>query len=150
MTFQGTRGAKHSAQPWKKSHFLPILDLFQNDEVFHASQIQHNWTKAWCEYLDYIRTIDITHNASPEQLERYAALYHFRYHPKNMEKGPMKSRPDNDETTRATVSITNVAMIWTQRRSIVLRGDSTQRHHRESEKEHASGNREALTHTSND
>ena len=34
-------------------------DRFQNDEVFHASQLQHNWTKEWCEYLDYIRTIDI-------------------------------------------------------------------------------------------
>ena len=88
---------------------LPILDRFQKDEVFHASQMQHKWTKAWCEYLDYIRTIDITHNASPEQLERYAALYHFRYHPKYMEKGPMESRPDNDETTRATVSMNKEA-----------------------------------------
>ena len=53
-----------------------ILDRCQNDEVFHASQLQHNWTKAWCEYLDYVTTIDISHTASPE---RYAALHHFRY-----------------------------------------------------------------------
>ena len=88
---------------------LPILDRFQKNEVFHARQMQHNWTEARCEYLEYIRTIDITHNASPEQLERYAALYHFRYHPKYMEKGPMKSRPDNDETTRVTVSMNKEA-----------------------------------------
>ena len=85
MTFQGTRGAKHGAQPWQKHHFFvkgvyekdqqkkgictSILDRFQNDEVFHASQLQHNWTEEWCEYLDYIGTNDITHNASPEQLE---------------------------------------------------------------------------------
>ena len=103
MTFQGTRGAKHGAHPWQKHHFFSkefmrknnkneictsILDRYQNDEVFHASQVQHNWTREWFKYLDYIRTIDITRNASPEQLERYAALYHFRYHPKYMEKAP--------------------------------------------------------------
>ena len=52
-----------------------------------------------------MRTIDIMHNASPEQPGRYAALYHFRYHPQQMEKGPMKSRPDNHETMRAIVSV---------------------------------------------
>ena len=105
MTFQGTRGARHGIQPWQKHHFLAkefmrkihnkgiytsILDRFQNDEVLHASQLQHNWTKEWCEYLDDIRTIDISHKASPEQLERYATLYHFRNDPKQMERGPIK------------------------------------------------------------
>ena len=55
--------------PQKKGMYTSILDRFQNDEVFHASQLQHHWTKEWCEYLDYIRTIDISHNAPPEQLE---------------------------------------------------------------------------------
>ena len=109
MAFQGTRGAKHGAQPWQKHHYIAkefmrkndkkgietsILDRLQKDEVFDASQLQHNWTKEWCERLDYVRTIDITHSASPEQLERYAALYHFRYDPKQIEKGPIKRRPD--------------------------------------------------------
>ena len=104
MTFQGTR-ARHGVQPWQKHHYIAkefmrkihkkgiytsILDRFKNDEVFHASQLQHSWTNSWCECLDYVRTIDITHNASPEQLERYAALYHFRYDPQQMEKGPLK------------------------------------------------------------
>ena len=54
----------------KKGIFSSNLDRFHNDEVFfHTNQLQHNWTKEWCEYLDYVRTIDITHNASPEQLE---------------------------------------------------------------------------------
>ena len=120
MTFQGTRGARHGAQPWQKHHFLArelmrkigkrgiyssIHDRFPNDEVFHASQLQHNWTKEWCEFLDYNRTIDISHKASPEQLERYATLYHFRYNPKQMERGPMKSRPDYNQTTRAIASM---------------------------------------------
>ena len=126
MTFQGTRGARHGAQPWQKHHFLAkefmrtigkkgifslILDRVQNDEVFHASQLQHNWTKEWCEYLDYVRTIEVTHNASPEQLERYAALYHFRYDPKQVEKGLFLSRPDYHQTTRAIVSMNTAGQI---------------------------------------
>ena len=103
MTFQGTSRVKHGAQPWQKHHFIAkvyekdqtktkgtytsILARFQNDEVFHTSQLQHKWTEEWCEYLGCVRTIDITHNASPEQRERYAALYHFRYHPTYTEKG---------------------------------------------------------------
>ena len=93
----------------KKGTYSSILDRFQNDEVSHASQLQHNWTKEWCEYLDYIRTIDISHKAPPEQLDRYAAVYHFRYHPQTMEKGPMKSRPDYHKTTRAIVSMNKEA-----------------------------------------
>ena len=77
MTFQGTRGARHGVQPWQKHHYVAkefmkkihkkgmytsILDRFQNDEVFHAIQLQHNWTKEWCEHLDYIRTIDMLHS----------------------------------------------------------------------------------------
>ena len=89
LTLQGTRRARHGAHPWEKHHFLAkefmrkmgtkginssILDRFQTEEVFHANQLQHDWTKEWCEYLDYIRTIDISHKASPEQLQRYATL----------------------------------------------------------------------------
>ena len=28
-----------------KGIYSSILDRFQNDEVFHASHLQHNWTK---------------------------------------------------------------------------------------------------------
>ena len=120
MKFQGTRGAKHGVHPWEKHHYIAkesmrkihkkgifssVLDHFQNDEVFLASQLQHNWTKEWCESLDYARTIDITHNASPEQLERYAVMNHSRYDPKQMEKSPIKRRPDYHQTTRAIVSM---------------------------------------------
>ena len=116
---------RHGAQPWHKHHFLAkeflrkigekgiylsILDRFQNDEVFHASQLHKNWTIEWCEYLDYIRTIGISHRASPEQLERYAALYHFRYDPKHSKKeDTIKSRPDYHQTTRAIGSMNKEA-----------------------------------------
>ena len=166
----------------KKGINTSILDRFQNDEVFHASQLQqnctkeHNWTEEWCEYLDYVRTIDITHNASPEQLERYAALYHFRYDPKHMEKGPIKRRPDYHQTTRAIVSMNKEAgqtqeskrrhnyredldpekldwLVWLSHNwkwyfavNQISALDSTQWHHQTSKEEHASGNREAFTH----
>ena len=104
----------------KKVIYTSIRDRFQNDEVFHAIQLQHNWTEEWCEYLDNIRTIDITHNASREQLERYAASYHFRYHPTQIEKGPR--RPDYHQTTRTTVSM-NTKTEQTQ--------ESKKRHYRE-------------------
>ena len=115
MTFQGTRGARHGIQPWQKHHFFAkkfmreihkkgiytsILDRFQNDEVFHASQLRHSWTKEWCEHLDGIRTMGISHKASPEQVERHTTLYHFRNDPKQMERGPIKSRPDYHQTAR--------------------------------------------------
>ena len=151
MTFQKRRGAKHGAQLWQKHHFeakeflrkimqkgeyKSILDRFQNDDVFHARQRQHNWTEAWSKKLDYVRTIDITHRSPPEQRERYAALYHFRYHPKYMERGLLKSRPEYHETSRTIVSMNrgavrihkshqkgiNAAMIWTQRSSNGLHG----------------------------
>ena len=119
VTFHGTRGASHCAQPWRKHHFPAKEFIRKNgnkgisssilDEVFHASQLHHNWAKEWCEYLDYIRAIDISHKASPEQWERYATLYHFRYDPKELERGPIKSRPDYHQTTRAIVSMNKEA-----------------------------------------
>ena len=150
MTFQGATGAWCGVQPWENNHgiakklmrkihkkgiFSSVLEHFQNDEVFHASQLQHNWTNEWCECLDYARTIHITHNASPEQLERYAAMYHFLYDPKQMEKGLVKRHPDYHQTTQATVIMnketsqtqeskddTIFARIWTQRSSTRLCG----------------------------
>ena len=90
----------------------------------------------------------------------------------------MKSRPDYHQTTRAIVSMNKEAgqntksmrrnnyredlgpekldwLMWLSHNekwyfavNRILDFNSTQRHHPESEEEHASGNREALTHTS--
>ena len=49
-------------------------------------------SQAWC-------------SAVSRQLERCATLNQFRYHPQQMETGPMKSRPDYHKTSRAIVSI---------------------------------------------
>ena len=90
------RGAKHCAQQRQKHHFeakefmrkftykgnnTSILDRLQNEDVFHCKPATIFLVRRMCKYSDYVRTIDITHHAPPEQRERYAALYHFRYHP---------------------------------------------------------------------
>ena len=108
MTFQGTRGARHGVQPWQKHHniakefmrkihkngiYTSILDRFQNDEVFqNFMQASYNITgqkKGANIWIPSEQSILRT-KPSPEQLERYAALYHFRYDPKQMEKGIKK------------------------------------------------------------
>ena len=139
MTFRGTRGARHGVQPWQQHHFLAkefmrkigkkgiyssILDRFQNYEVFHASQLQHNWTKEWCEYWDFSEQ-SIFRTKPPEHLERYATWYHFRYDPKHMERGPIKSRPDYHQTKKQVrfknqTDVTITPRIWTQRSSTGL------------------------------
>ena len=189
MTFQGTRGARHGAQSWQKLHFLAkefmrkngkkgiytsILDRFQNGEVFHASQLQHNWTKE-CEYLDYNRTIDISHQALHHNWNDTLRCIIFRYDLKQMTRGPTKSRPDYHQTTRAIVNMNKEAsQIQESKRRHKYREDldpdkldwlvwlshnwkwhfavnwisgliSTQRHHQKSAEAHASGNREAFT-----
>ena len=124
--------------------------------------------KEWCEYLDYIRTIDISHKASPEQLERYATLYPFRYDPKQMERGPKKSRPDYHQTTRAIVSMNQEAgqiqeskrrhnlrqkldwLIWLSHNrkwyfAVNRISGLSSTHHQKSAEAHVSGNREAFT-----
>ena len=158
----------------KKRICTSILDRFQNDEVFHVGQLQHNWTTEWCESLDYVRTTDITLNATPEH-KRYATLYHFRHDPKQMERGPIESRPDYNQTTRAIVSMNKEArqiqeskrrqkyrevldrerldwlacpsQIWKWNFAMnqISAWSSTQWHHQTSKEEHASGNREAFT-----
>ena len=80
--------------------------------------------------LDCIRTIDISHKASPEQLERCATLYHFRCDPKQMERGPIRKPsglPSNytshrKHEHRIKKDGTVTAKIWTQGSSIGLSG----------------------------
>ena len=117
----------------KRRFFTVVLDRFQNDEVFRASQLQRNWTREWCEDLDYIKTIDITHNAS-------AALYHFSVPSKIYGDTPFQKvvqtitkhaghcqheQRSRSESTDFFQEETHVSMIWTQRRSNGLYGSQT-------------------------
>ena len=81
-----SRDEKTGKQPWQQHHgkakdvmrhkvqdgfFTSILDRFQNDSRYKESLLVHGWNETWCKYLDYIRTIDVSNNASRAQRERY-------------------------------------------------------------------------------
>ena len=108
MTFQGSRVARHGVQPWQKHHYIAkefmrkihkkgifslILDRFQNDDVFHASQLQHKWTTEWCEYLDYVKTIDSTHKTSPEQIGTIRSVVSFSVRSETNGERPNRKAP---------------------------------------------------------
>ena len=92
-----------------KGTYSSLLDRFQNDEVVHASQLQQNWTKEWCEYLDHIRTIGISHNGALQNNWNDTLHCIIFGTIQNMEKGLMKSRPDYHETTRVIGSMNKEA-----------------------------------------
>ena len=183
MTFQGTRGARHGIQPWHKHHVL-AEEFISTRRFLTASRTmkccmqassnitgRRNGAHIWITSEQSIfRT-----RPSPQQLERYAALYHFRYGPKQMARGAIKSRPDYHQTTLAIVSMNKEAgQIQESKRRHNYREDldpekldwlkwlshnwkwhfaenrisglnSTQWRHQKSVEAHASGNREAFT-----
>ena len=48
-----------------------ILDQWQNDEIYRASQLMHGWKEEYVKYPDYISQIDISHDAPYKQRNRY-------------------------------------------------------------------------------
>ena len=125
MTFQGTRGARHVIQPWQKHHFFAkkfmrkihkkgiytsILDRFQNDEVLHASQLQHNWSKEWCENIwmtseqSIFRTKPLQNKWNDTQRCIIFGTIRNRWR-----EDPIKNRPDYHQTTRTIVSMNKAA-----------------------------------------
>ena len=105
MPFQKKRGYKHGVLPFQEHHRRAkklmskikrkekdksILDRFQRDATFYESQLAHGWTDAWCKYLYFFANIDISHQASPEQRNRYNELYHLRYDSENVNQGQWK------------------------------------------------------------
>ena len=77
-----------------------ILDRFQNDLSYKESQLVHGW----CKYLDYIRTTDISNNASRAQRERYEKMWRFKSASTNCQLGPMRIRSDYKEATERITS----------------------------------------------
>ena len=52
--------------------FTTVLDRWQNDEIYRASQLVHGWTEEYVKYLDYISKIDIIYDAPYNQRNRSA------------------------------------------------------------------------------
>ena len=84
---------KTGKQPWQQHHGKAkdamrftmrdgmkscILERFQKDLRYKEAQSVHGRNETWCKYLDCIRTVDISHNASRAQRERYAKMWRFK------------------------------------------------------------------------
>ena len=115
-----SRGKKCGPNPWQQDHheardasrgatkkekYTPIWDRWQNDEVYRASQLAHNWTDAWVKYLDFIVHFDISHNALSWQMARDNNMIHVRSLDSNKQAGPLSKSPGHKEATRALMSL---------------------------------------------
>ena len=113
------RGKRHGIKQWQEDHVRAkdatrgakkrtgnpsILARFQEDEWYRNSQIEKlGWTEAFCRYLDYIVTIDISHQASQVQRHRYESTVHMKCGDSNRQLRP--TRDDYHKATRALVTI---------------------------------------------
>ena len=50
-----------------KHKYSLILDRWQNDETYRNSQEAIGWDEAYCTYLDYLNTVDISYKAANNQ-----------------------------------------------------------------------------------
>ena len=82
-----------------------ILSRWQNDEQFRTSQLKNWWTETYCKYLDYLPTIDISHNAPYHQRSRYENTITLKSNDPNPQSGPMWKREDYQATTQALLSL---------------------------------------------
>ena len=104
MTFHGTRGASRGkniiislkefmSMFHKRESMRRFLTASRMTKYFMQASYNITGQKNGANILDYVRTIDITHNASPEQLERYAALYNFRLRSDTNGERPFQKPP---------------------------------------------------------
>ena len=114
-----SRGMKSGDNPWQKDHHkamdakrgvlkrgkcASIVDRWQNDEVYRASQLVHGWTDEWVKYLDYISKIDISHDALYRQRLRYECTVYMRASIPITSR-PQCQRPDYKSSGDALVSL---------------------------------------------
>ena len=86
-------------------HIYYILDQWQNDELYRASQLVHGWTDEWVKYLNYISKIDISHEAPYRQRLPYESTLYMRGVDSNKQAGPLCQRPDFISSADALVSL---------------------------------------------
>ena len=98
-----------SEKSWEKVYIRRFLT---------ASRVMKNFTQASLnitsgqkkgQFFFYNGTIDITHNVSPEQRDRYAAFYNFRYHPNFLREALWK-------VVQTIMKLRGQLSAWTQRR----------------------------------
>ena len=72
--------------------FTSKLDRWQNDEIYRASQLVHDWTEECVKYLDYISQFDISFEAHYKQRNRYENTLFMRGVDSNQQAGPLCQR----------------------------------------------------------
>ena len=115
-----SRGKKSGHNPWQQDHqktmnakrgvlkrckFASILDRWQNDEVYRASQLVHGWTDEWVKCFDCISKTDIGHGALYRQRLRYESTIYLRSVDSNTQAGPLCQRPYCISSANALVSL---------------------------------------------
>ena len=84
--------------------FTSILDRWQNDEIYRASELEHGWTEEYVKYLDNISQIDISYEALYKLRNRDENTLFMRGVDSNKQAGPLCQRPDCKPSANARVS----------------------------------------------
>ena len=63
--------AKDATRGVFRTNYHSILHRWHTDKRYQESQWNHGWTEAYCGYLDYLATIDISHIALWPERSRY-------------------------------------------------------------------------------
>ena len=107
-----TCGNKIIKKPWmqkrgvlKRGKYTSFLDRWQNDEVYRASQLVHVWTDERVKYLDYISTIDVSHDAPYRQRLRCESTVYMIGVDSNKQAGPLCQQPECKSSANALVSL---------------------------------------------
>ena len=81
----------------KKRTYTSMWDRWTNDQVYRESQLAHDWSDAFVNYLYHIAAIDIPFNDTQEQRGRYSRLLHLRASDDDRQGPPFATRPGNKE-----------------------------------------------------
>ena len=148
----------------KKGIYTSILDRFQNEEVFHASQLQQNWTKRMvrmfgirqnnrCYAQCFSRTIGtirsvVSFSARSETNGERPYKKSSRLSSDNTGYCQHEQRSRSDSRIKKTTQLSLNWLVWRSHNwkwyfavNQISELDSTQWHHQKSTEEHASGNR---------
>ena len=82
----------------KKHNFSSISERWQDDERYRTSELADNCTEVYGRYLDYLTTIDMSHEASYHQRNRYENTSTMQCHDQNLQY-------DYRATTEALVTL---------------------------------------------
>ena len=116
-----SRGRKSGHNPWQTDlakamdarrgatknscNFTSVLDRWQNDEIYRASQLVHGRTEEYVNYRDYISQIGISYESPDKQWNRYESSLFMRGVDSNQQAGPLCQRPDYKSSANSLVSI---------------------------------------------